>query len=334
MKYKINNLVLSGGGVLGIAFLGVLNYLYDYGILQNIKRIAGTSAGAITACITSFSLPFYSTKKIANTLDFKKIPQENEYIKNINIPNSYIEDFEDVFGDMNSLYRLIKNYGWYSSEYLYEWVKKQIALQFDETKKLPPYTFSDFKNADYHKNKRPFLDLYIIGTDISTKNSKVFSYESTPNMEVAEAVRISMSIPLYFEPVKIQEKINNNSLTNFYSDGGIMRGYPIELFDSPYYNDKMINGVNVQTLGAKFINNTKYTVINSFVDFVKNLMESFLKVQEDIFNNNPKDKSRTIEINTGNISSTDFNISAYDSKYNFLYRQGYYAAKKYFYKSK
>lgn len=58
MFNKPVNLVFEGGGALGIAYLGVLHYLYQNNILQNVKRVAGTSAGAITACITSFNLPY------------------------------------------------------------------------------------------------------------------------------------------------------------------------------------------------------------------------------------------------------------------------------------
>jgi len=42
----------------------------------------------------------------------------------------------------------------------------------------------------------------ITGTDISNRTVRVFSLESTPDMEVALAVRISMSIPLFFTAAK------------------------------------------------------------------------------------------------------------------------------------
>ena len=41
-----------------------------------------------------------------------------------------------------------------------------------------------------------------MGSNISTGYSEVFSYEHTPNTRVADAVRISMSIPLFFQAVK------------------------------------------------------------------------------------------------------------------------------------
>ncbi|SKC45523.1 patatin-like phospholipase family protein [Maledivibacter halophilus] len=331
MDYNYKNLVFEGGGVLGIAYLGVLDYLYNKGILQNITKVAGTSAGAITTCLTSFSLPFNEMKKIADTLDYKKIPQNGEHSDLKIIPHAIKKEIEKIFGDIDCIYRLIKNYGWFSSEYFYKWIKKQIADQFDSSKKLPPYTFKDFKTPYIHVNQRPFLDLYIIGTDISTNSSMLFSYETTPDMEVAEAVRISMSIPLFFESIEINKDMSyKNSISHVFSDGGIMRNYPINLFDSNYFMDNIINGINIQTLGAKFISQPKYNEINNLLEYIENLFKSFMKVQEDIYNQSPKDKMRSIEIDTKNVSSTNFDITTGDKTYNFLYNQGYKAAKKYF----
>lgn len=331
MHYNINNLVFEGGGVLGIAYLGVLDFLYNHGILQNIKRVAGTSAGAITACITSFSLPFDKMKKITDTIDYRKIPQKGIQPDLKRISTALKKEIEEIFEDIDCVYRLIKNYGWYSSEYFYQWIKEQIESQFNSSKKLPPYTFEDFKNPYIHKKQRPFLDLYIIGTDISTNSSKVFCYETTPHMEVAEAIRISMSIPLFFESIKINEdKTSEKSMTHIFSDGGVMRNYPINLFDSNYFMDIVIDGINVQTLGAKFKSKIKYGEINNFIEYIENILKSFMRIQQDMYNNSPIDKLRSIEIYTKDISFTDFNISPDDEKYNFLYSQGYKAAKNYF----
>ncbi|UOQ72960.1 hypothetical protein MUN79_02960 [Hymenobacter cellulosilyticus] len=44
-------------------------------------------------------------------------------------------------------------------------------------------------------------DLYTTGTNLTRQCGQVFSYETHPDMRVADAVRISMSIPLYFRAV-------------------------------------------------------------------------------------------------------------------------------------
>lgn len=322
MSLPIKNLVFEGGGILGIAYLGVLDYLDEVSILPQIDKVAGTSAGAIAACLACFNTSFNEIKQMISTLDYKKIAY-NEPLALRGVSTDFKNDFEKMFGDINAIYRLLNNYGWYSTKYFYDWIKKVIASQFDQTKKKAPYTFEDFYNSDLHRNNKEFKDLYIIGTDLSFKTSVVFSFETTPQMEVAEAIKISMSIPLFFEAVQIDEQYRDKRVNSIYVDGGIMRNYPINLFDN--------NGINYQTLGVQFRNKIKYSETKNLINYIENLFNSLLKVQEDAFDKNYIDQKRTITINTGGISALDFNIS--DKDYKFLYDQGYSAAEDYFERS-
>lgn len=329
MNTNWENLVFGGGGVLGISYLGVLEYLYQTGNLQKIKRVAGTSAGAITACITSFDLPFYELKKIVNTLDYKKVPGKEIFIDSASQNSVLLKELEKLFDDYAGIYRLLTNYGWFSSAYLYQWIQEVIASQFDSSIKKPPYTFSDFKQAAFHKNKKPFLDLYMTGTSLSYRASRVFSFETTPDMEVAEAVRISMSIPLFFESVKIKEPGDEKKQTNIFCDGGIMWNYPIQLFDSEHFNPNHQSGVNPHTLGVKFLEEITYHMIDNLLSYIKNLYLAQMHVQQDMFKRSPEDVARSIMIDTGDVSVIDFDIETGDETYRYLYRQGYAAAKNY-----
>jgi NTE family protein len=320
---KIFNLVFEGGGVLGIAYLGALKYLQEKGIMNGIKRVAGTSAGAITACITSFKLPYDETKQIVDSLDYKRVPEKEDIKVLRRLPSGTRRELERIFGDLDCLYRLVNNYGWYSSKYFYTWLREHIASQFDQSKKLPPYTFSDFKDNNIHKDNRQFLDLYIIGTDISCKASRVFSYKTTPDMEVAEAVRISMSIPLFFEAIKIEDNnVNKDSGLHVFSDGGVMRNYAINIFD--------VNRTNPQTLGLRFKHDVECEEIRSLEQFISNYFLAFTQIQQDLYNNSPLDIARSIQIDTEHVSPVDFDIEANDDTYNFLFSQGYEAARKHF----
>lgn len=328
---NIKNLVFEGGGIHGIAYLGVLQYLEENNILQNITKVAGTSAGAITACITSFNLPFNEMKNIADSLDYMNVPQKIATRDFFNTTYDSRIEVSKLISDSICVNRLINNYGWFSSEYFYKWIKKQIAAQFDESKKAPPYTFADFKNPEIHKNNRPFSDLYIIGTDVSCKTSRVFSYKTTPDMEVAKAVRISMSIPLFFEAIPLDDDPNaSDSMQYIFSDGGIMRNYPINIFDYPIVQGQRFYRVNHETLGARFKGYTDYKNITNFLDFATNLLICFSKIQQNAYDDSPEDIARSIDIDTGDVSSVNFNITTGDDTYNFLYSQGYKAAEDYF----
>ena len=330
MKSHYKNLVFAGGGVLGIAYLGALQYLYDTGVFPHIKKIAGTSAGAITACMASFGLPFPELKKIADTLEYKKVPGKEIFSDPSGKEPPMLREFEALFGDYNCVYRLLTNYGWFSSAYLYHWLQDVIASQFDASLKKPPYTFADFKDPYAHNNKTPFLDLYVTGTNVSFRSSKIFSFETTPDMEVAEAVRISMSIPLFFESVTYPEEDMGNQIASVYCDGGIMWNYPITIFDNPRTNNSDLPSYYNQTLGIRFVNEMKYHKIDNLLSYIKNLYLSQMHVQQDMFKRNPEDIKRSVIIDTGDISFMDFDIVTGDETYEYLYRQGYEAAIKYF----
>lgn len=323
MKTIYNNLVFSGGGVLGIAYLGALEYLHKTNLIHPISRVAGTSAGAITACLTSFNLPFEELANALNSLDYKQIPGKDDSPET---PREFTlalkEQFSKVFDNVDCVFRLIKRFGWYSSQYFYDWIKLQIASQFDASKKSPPYTFADFHTPLIHVDKRPFKDLYIVGTNTSRSTSTLFSFETTPNMEVAEAVRISMSVPLLFESITSSCVSADNEPPYVFNDGGMLYNYPINLFDN-------ISPVH-ETLGMYFKSTPAHSNIKNLVDFISCALSCSGSIQNMLFESKPENVKRSICIPTGDISAFNFNITTGDTTYNFLYDQGYRAVETYF----
>ncbi len=73
--YEYKNLVLEGGGIPGLAYPGALKGLEEKGIIKNIERVAGTSAGAITALMVSLG---YNSYEIDSIIYVLKIQQFND----------------------------------------------------------------------------------------------------------------------------------------------------------------------------------------------------------------------------------------------------------------
>lgn len=317
------NLVFAGGGVKGIAYLGSLEVLDNENILKNIKRVAGTSAGSITACIVSMYDNYSDIKAVADKIDYLKVPFNQEHYETKRTSKGFIRELEHHVLEnqsVDNIFRLLKDYGWYSSSYVYEFLRKSIEERFKQNKKQ--YTFRDFKENN-------MKDLYVIGTDMVSRCTRVFSYEGTPDIEVAKAVRISMSIPLYFES-EISDYKNLKNIV--FSDGGVMRNYPVNLFDKEEYeiNSKLdTTGRNKETLGFNLHSQTKPKEISNIVEYIENLFDALLLVQTDMLMNNEEDMKRTININTFNIKSTDFNIKVNDEKYNQLFNSGKESTQKY-----
>lgn len=328
LKLSYKNLVFSGGGILGIAYLGTLDYLYKINLIPQINRVAGTSAGAITACLTSFNLSFNQLKEISNSLDYAKVPGKDDISDDSRFPSRLFPtaikaQLDSLFGNVDCVYRLITQFGWYSSSYFYEWLKEQIANQFNATLKQPPYTFSDFKNTDVHKNKVPFKDLYIVGTDTSKGTSIIFSFESTPHMEVAEAIRISMSVPLLFEAIKSTPFLTSSvDSPGVYVDGGLLYNYPINIFDD-------ISSPK-ETLGAYFKTALPPAPINNLLDFISSTISCATSLQTILFQEHKANINRSIPIFTGDIEPMNFSVTPGDATYQFLYEQGYRGTEVYF----
>jgi NTE family protein len=229
-QHDYKNLVLEGGGVRGFAYAGALEVLDSLGILQNIERVGGTSVGAIQATLLALG---YTPKEIMEVA--------------ANIP---LKEFNDGFFP-GGFSRLSKKFGFYKGEKLTAWAENLIAAKTSDTN----ITFLQLHEL---RGKNNYKDLYITGTDLTHRCLRVFSYESYPNMRIKDALRISFSIPLYFQPVLIDDegKVQNNKADGNYHlmvDGGLLSNYPIQIFDSTkYISGDTINNIyrlNKYTLG-------------------------------------------------------------------------------------
>lgn len=308
MDYNFRNLIFEGGGVKGIAYLGALEILQEKGILQNIKRVGGTSAGAIIALMVGLG---YSNKEFMETFNDMKL-------------TSFMDD--DI-GGIRDLHRLLINdYGWFKGHVFTKWLENVIEKKTGNKNS----TFKEIKES----NK--FKEMFFQGTNLTKHEVETFSAEEKEyeNMKIKDAVRISMSIPLFFEAVKM-----NNC---YYVDGGILSNYPVRLFDRKKYveeeeyyfipegykdmlHDKVGNPYlyNKETLGFRLDSKNKIDIFNgrtqpnehkieSFFDYSWNLITTLMENQ-DITHLTGDDFDRTIYIDSLDVSATDFEID-YDTK--------------------
>ncbi|MFP5287429.1 MAG: patatin-like phospholipase family protein [Thermoanaerobaculia bacterium] len=289
------NLAVEGGGVKGVAYPGALQVLESNGVLPKIEKVAGTSAGSIVAALIALGYTPMEMQALMLDLDFKQ--------------------FEDG-SPLGGPERFFKKFGWFKGDYFLEWMQCRV----NEKTGNPNATFADLR-ADPAK----YNDLYVLSTDLSRRRSQVFSYETSPDLPVAEAVRASMSIPLFFEAYDIDDDLfgETGQKQDLFVDGGVLDNFPIELFDQ--------NGINPRTLGL-FLSNTGAPApdsrIDSFPEYARNLFEALLDVQVNAFNNNLNDQKRTIVIDDLGVRTTEFDLSN-EMKCK-LIQQGVIAACKYF----
>ena len=184
---NIENIVFSGGGIKGFAFLGVLKYLNENDLIKNITTFAGTSIGSVFALAMTLG---YTADEIFRIFTEMNLEQVN------NITSDNIFNFFDVYGidNGNNVERII--------EIIIKAKVKDSKINFLDL----------FNKTQKH--------LIVNATDLNAKQNKIFDYKNTPDFCVYQAIRMSISIPFFFFFVKFDNKlyIDGGCVNNFIID--------------------------------------------------------------------------------------------------------------------
>ena len=208
-------LVLSGGGVRGLAHIGVLKAMEENNI--PIDYITGTSAGALVGSM-------YATAKT---------PEEIEE----SVLNAHFKDW--ATGVIDEEY----NFYFAKKEVDASWVTLKFAYDSLVRTRLPgsitssaavDYILMEDMTPACAKACYNFDSLFVpfrcVASDIVGRKQVVFS-----EGDLAQAVRASMAFPLYFSPLIIDKRI--------LFDGGIYNNFPVDIMERDFSPDIMI-GVN------------------------------------------------------------------------------------------
>jgi len=300
--------VFEGGGVKGTAFLGALRCFNDAGI--QFRKVAGTSAGAITAAMVAAGFSIEQLEAIMADLDYMKdlLNKKSSFWIWNGSPADDLQGFQMIKMLMNLL--LVRRKGQYSSEPFKTWLSKHLAKR----DMVNFSALSQEKSTEwYHKR-----DLKVVVSDISQKAMRVLPHdlkehygEEPESFEIAEAVRLSMSIPLFFEPGKLGQSI--------IVDGGLLSNFPLWIFDAPL-------GVKPKcpTFGFQLTEAENSKPITG-AHHVFGSMIATMQVARDKHYLHQTDKGRVVNIDTGTISATKFDLDTVDKQT--LYLAGYEAAK-------
>jgi NTE family protein len=309
---KFADAVFEGGGIKGIGLVGALKIFESNG--YKWKNLSGTSAGSIVAALVAVGYSAEEIKKLMLQLDYTKVADKTHF----NIP---------IFSNP---YNLLFKKGIFKGDYIKNWIDDALSNKL----KLPrgrKVTFGDLINPKENgillndiKYKRKFK-LHIIATDISNGKMLILpediaEYGINPDdLEVSLAVRMSISIPYFFQPVKLNnENTNKKSLI---VDGGVLSNYPVWLFD--------VKGIpRWPTIGFKLGGNKEVREhkITNILNFTSSIIETMLEAQDDIHIKD-MDYLRTVKINTLDIKTTDFNLG--NEKIMSLYNSGEICAKEF-----
>jgi len=179
-------MVISGGGINGIAIAGAVSEFAKNNDLNKITDIMGISIGSVIGVMICIG---YTMEEIENIFLGIKM-----------------EEFINM-----EVYNIFENYGVDNGEMGKRLVKAIIAN----------------KGYDVNINFRDLLDktgknLVVVGTNVNLGRAVFFNAVDYPEMPVVDAIRISSSFPLMYEPVEYKGDL--------YVDGAVLAPYPIDYF--------------------------------------------------------------------------------------------------------
>jgi len=301
------NAVFEGGGMKGISLVGAIHAAERHGI--RFHRLAGTSAGGIVAALLAAGYTAAEMKPIIQATSFDALMQR---------PRGFRIKW------VGSAARLLIRKGLYSGDGLEQWIRKLLAAR-------GVVTFDDLPR---HKLKLIASDitngkLLVLPDDISY-------YGIAPKeLEVARAIRMSISIPFFFDPVQIKgdgfksriKGLRPQRKSAFVVDGGLLSNFPLWLFDEQHCKacgEEALPAVGFQMVGK---NDTEPRIIRGPVSMLQAMIETMMLAHDQRYIEKG-DRERTIKIPTLGVRTTQFHLSQQQSEE--LFHSGVAAAEQFF----
>jgi len=268
LSHKPINLVLEGGGAKGILYTGILKQLEERDLLCGIRNVAGSSAGGIIAFALALGYTAKEIYELTATLDFVKLQDAKTTTKvldatvkaasfvggtglvklatNSSLPlaaglqlASELNGSRLALGGGEATALLNDNYLWEGEELIKLAQKLLLDKGFN-----PEMTFLEHHElikkarlleskgeplSDELKKALLFKDLFLTGTriDEARPGSQTFGWKYTPHVKMFDGFRATAGFPFAYKP----HPITIDGETHFYTDGGAINNYPMNIFD-------------------------------------------------------------------------------------------------------
>jgi NTE family protein len=284
--------VFSGGGIKGLALVGACAAIEERGF--RFKRVAGTSAGSLIAGLLAAGYTSAEMAGILDDLDLKK----------------FLDSRKTIFPSALTKWLFVYwRMGLYKGDELECWIAEKLAARGLRT-------FGDLAPDE----------LRIIASDLTNGRLLILpddlpKYGVDPRtFPVARAIRMSCSLPFFFEPVKLRDRVGMNIVV----DGGVLSNFPMWLFDKD-------NVIKVRpVLGVKLSQNLIQQPTNKIKNAL-NMFEALFETMKDAHDAryiSRKHEKNIIFIPTESNLTTEFQLS--DEKKQELIDMGKKNAERFF----
>lgn len=341
---RLLNIIMGGGGVKGIAYVGVIDALKRGGFAP--QNIAGVSAGAIAASLAGAGYDSQGMWDTLETLEFGKLNLDtiekrvpvlkylSDFARNSKLPpGEMFMSFLNPRPYKGKYYRRLQIMGWqrslvnerlkgitksiltfckegclFDGDILEEWIANALA-------KKGIRTFADLKGGKADESNPMGYKVRMTGVDcnrlkiVTLPDDALFYGIEPDDLEVAKAVRISTAVPFAFKPVTFYKKEGGTRAQYNLVDGGVLDSFPSWLIGN--------NGT--RTAGFRLHSSiNKPFSLDTPLAMLKGLITSVHDIGAP--SENVGSPALMGEIDTGDISFLDFGLSIDEKRQ--LYESG------------
>ncbi|HKV59528.1 MAG TPA: patatin-like phospholipase family protein [Ktedonobacteraceae bacterium] len=301
------DLVLEGGGVRGIGHVGALSLMEEQG--YQWVNIAGTSAGAFVAALLAAGY------KASELYDIMK--NEVQFSRFAHDPG-----LDGVM--LVEALHMLQRAGMHTGNFIETFIQQKLGAK-------GIVKFGDLVlNTREPKHSNFRYRLTVIASDISNESmlrlpQDMLRFGLDPDdLDIAQAVRMSASIPFFFMPIHKKHADGSASLI---VDGGLLSNFPVYLFDVPHAPRRPTFGLRLVDAPPTAEQPWPPNPTGNAWQIGRALLNTLLRAHDRLYMDDHT-YVRTIAIPVNGISGTKFDLSSEEA--NTLYHNGRKAAAQFF----
>jgi predicted patatin/cPLA2 family phospholipase len=279
---KVDTLILEGGAVPGISYIGVVRELENRGIMRQIQYFGGTSVGALMCA-------FLSCRASGSFIE--------QCFYELSLPS--LLDWS--FNPFRCAWRLLVHHGLCAGDKMRDFVGKKLQILTGSA----DITFREVL-------VRFQTTLVMVATNLDTQRPMYFSPMTTPDVPLREGVRCSASIPFVFTSV------DHHGMTLV--DGGLTENMPYRpFFNSTILNDpaliRTLDNVICVKMYTDLYQKPLFSRVRFWPSFIVAIIETLYNHAMDYtFHSGNSMDLRTIFIPAGNVRLIDFWLSTLEKQ--------------------
>jgi NTE family protein len=287
--------VFQGGGVKGLGLVGALLQFGDdaRAEITDWVNVAGTSAGSIVASLLATGQTPAQLETLFMGLDFKQF-----------------EDWGRGGKLIGGTLDLARHHGLAHGEVFHAWIDGQLGgRRFDSVRNDPPPASGSPYRLRMIATDITRKEMLVLPDDVASYRNPETGQPFDPDaLKIADAVRMSMSIPYFFQPVVLTHHETGQPSTIV--DGGVLSNFPVWIFDTqeatasrPTFGFHLVGGGGVGGSLGGVIQDLGWAVSEA-VDIFHTATDAW-----DKRFTSHSTVVRTCTISAGTIGTTDFELT-------------------------